>query len=132
MRILQLDQTSAQHTQVILSLIVQSKLDYGVLDEDIRLLAWQSPQSRWAVAVDDNGTLLGIVCVVHVDDMEGDALLWLEVLPPHQRQGVGRGLLSWAQTQSPCDLIVRSVPGADGFYCRVAVPHHYQMPVSHV
>lgn len=86
-----------QHARIVLSLVVQSTLDYGEMDADPRLDAWQQGQGRWAIAVTDQGHVAGIACTVCLDDQEANALLWLEVLPQYRRQGFGRALLAWAR-----------------------------------
>lgn len=121
MKIVSLKPGKPQHTRIVLSMVVQSKLDYGDMDEDARLLAWHTRQGRWAVAVHKNGDIAGIACVVRLSDTGEDALLWLEVLPPYQRQGMGEALLDWAHTQARHRLSIHSVPSAEGFYQRAGV-----------
>ncbi|NJN66693.1 MAG: GNAT family N-acetyltransferase [Chloroflexaceae bacterium] len=116
--ILPLDHTNPLHTRIVLSLVLQSTLDYGQLDSDIRLLTWQAHQGQWAVAVREGGVVAGIVCVVPLSDGPSPGLLWLEVLPRFQRQGVGTALLSWAGARTRRTLVVRSVPSATEFYRR--------------
>lgn len=116
MKIVQLNHTNPHHTHIILSLLVQSTLDYGDMDRDPRLSAWQRGQGRWAVVVNAQGCVMGIVSVVSLSDSEGDALLWLEVLPHYRKRGMGRALLSWARGQTRQNLVIKSVPTAAGFY----------------
>jgi GNAT superfamily N-acetyltransferase len=100
----------------------QSTLDYGEMDADPRLDAWQQGQGRWAIAVNDQGHVAGIACTVCLDDQEANALLWLEVLPQYRRQGYGRALLAWAREQEPDALVIKSVGSAVGFYNHCGIP----------
>jgi GNAT superfamily N-acetyltransferase len=107
------------HTRVVLALLVQSTLAYGEdADRDMRLAAWERCEGRWAVAVTDQGLPQGIIACVPLDDIGRDGLLWLEVLPYYQRQGVGRTLVQWAQERATAPLLVRSVSSAAEFYQR--------------
>ncbi len=121
MKVIPLHQTNRHHTDIVLSMVVQSKLDYGDIDADVRLLSWQNCVGRWAVATNDRGKVVGIVCVVDLSDDDQDALLWLEVLPQEQRQGVGDMLFVWARAQTQRDLVIKSVASAKGFYQRYGV-----------
>lgn len=121
MHIVPLHPASQQHTRIVLALVVQSLLDYGDIDMDPRLLVWINCQGCWAVAVADNKEVAGIVCTVHLNDSQRDALLWIEVLPHYQGQGFGKALLAWAQAQTAQPLLVRSVASAIGFYERAGV-----------
>lgn len=118
MNIMPLRQNNPQHTRIVLSLLIHSTLDYGErdMDQDVRLLAWHAGQGKWAAALPNRHDVAGIVCVVHLSDSDQDALLWLEVLPRYRRRGYGRALLRWAQTQTVQPLVIKSVPGAVGFY----------------
>jgi GNAT superfamily N-acetyltransferase len=97
MNIIPLNLTNQHHTQVVLSLVVQSTLDYGDLDTDARLLAWQHHQGQWIVAANDEGDIIGIACVVGLSDGKGNSLLWVEATPPYQHQGIEHELLTWMQ-----------------------------------
>lgn len=121
MKVVPLQQTNRHHTDIVLSMVVQSTLDYGDIDADVRLLSWQNCVGRWAVATNDSGRVVGIVCVVDLNDDEKDALLWLEVLPQEQHKGVGDMLFAWARTQTQRDLVIKSVASARGFYQRYGV-----------
>lgn len=116
MRIIKLDPTNSMHTRIVLAMVLDSSLDYGDLDTDPRLLCWINAQGQWGIAIADSGAVAGIACVVSLCDTNGDALLWLEVLPEHQRQGNGTALLTWAQSQARQPLLIKSVAGATGFY----------------
>lgn len=117
-----LNPLNPQHAHIVLAMAVQSTLDYGNMDADPRLTAWQQGQGRWAVAVTDQGTIAGIACVVRLDDQDADALLWLEVLPQYRNQGYGRALLAWAREQRPDALVIQSVSSASGFYVHCGIP----------
>ncbi len=105
------------HTSIVVSMIVQSRLDYGALEHDPRMLVWHRQQGRWAVAVDAAaGKAVGIACVVALSDQPQDALLWLEVLPSYRHRGAGTALLEWAHAQTAGALLIKSVPSAAGFY----------------
>lgn len=119
--ILPLNHTNPEHIQFMLSMVVQSVLDYGTIDSDGRLFLWNNGQGVWAAALDETRRCVGIVCIVHVDDHDYDALFWLEVLPTHRRLGIGTQLFMWAQRQARTPLIVRSVPSARGFYQQLGV-----------
>lgn len=121
MELLMLDCTNPHHTRLVLSFIVQSELDYGDLDDDMRLLAWNQRQGLWVVVVNDQGQAVGIACTVSLSDIEGDALLWLEVLPRFRNRGYGRSLVSWMQQHTCRRLVIKSVPGASGFYRHIGV-----------
>jgi GNAT superfamily N-acetyltransferase len=121
MKVIPLQQQDSRHTHVVLSFVVQSLLDYGDIDNDVRLLSWNNNEGQWAVAIDDQGHAMGIVCVVRLSDRQQQALLWLEVLPQYQEQGIGSKLLAWAQTQAGTSMIVKSVPSANGFYQHAGV-----------
>jgi GNAT superfamily N-acetyltransferase len=114
--IVPLTPTERTHARVVLALVVQSCLDDGDLDADPRLLAWQRGEGHWAVALTDQGAAAGIACVVRLDETGRPALLWLEVLPEHQRQGYGSALLEWAGQQADSPLVIRSTGSALGFY----------------
>jgi GNAT superfamily N-acetyltransferase len=120
MNVVPLNANNPQHTRVVLALLVQSTLDYGDMDGDIRLNAWRNHQGYWAAAVDAQGYVAGIVCVMNLSDTAHHGLLWLEVLPKYQQCGVGKALLRWAQGQSHQALVIRSVPRAAGFYAHCA------------
>lgn len=108
--------SNPQHTRIVLALLLQSTLDYG--EQDARLAAWEQGEGRWAVAVSERGMVQGIAVLVPLDDVGRDGLLWLEVLPRYQRQGIGRALVQWAQAQSGGPLEVRPVRSAAAFYNR--------------
>lgn len=124
MEIVRLLPSNQQHTRVVVSLVVQSLLDYGEVDTDPRLLAWINCQGSWAVAVNSNNKVVGVVCMVHLHDTPRTALLWLEVLPAYQRRGIGTALLKWAHAHATQPLVIQSVSGAVGFYQRVGVSIH--------
>jgi GNAT superfamily N-acetyltransferase len=121
MKVIPLHQTDSRHTHVVLSFVVQSTLDFGDIDNDVRLLSWNNNEGRWAAAIDDHGQVMGIVCVVSLSDLQQEALLWLEVLPQYQDQGIGSMLLSWAQAQAKTPMIIKSVASAIGFYHQAGV-----------
>jgi GNAT superfamily N-acetyltransferase len=116
MNIVMLNPTSKEHTHIVLGMIINSDLDYGDLDTDARLLTWQQQQGTWATALNDYGEVVGIACIVSLSDIAGDALLWLEVLPAYRRQGYGRALLTWVYHHAQDALMIKSIPGATGFY----------------
>lgn len=118
-RILPLKPGNLIHTRAILSMVIQSVLDYGDMDSDTRLLAWKSGQGQWAGAFSETGRIVGVVCVVPLDDGVSSGLLWLEVLPAHQRQGIGTALFVWAQERARGNLVIKEVPSASGFYQQV-------------
>jgi GNAT superfamily N-acetyltransferase len=122
MNILTLDYNNTHHTHLVLSFVLQSDLDYGDLDEDIRLLTWSQHQGVWAVVVNEQNIVVGIVCIVSLSDVAGNAMLWLEVLPRFRRKGYGRALVTWGQKQSQRSMIIKSVPSAVNFYRHVGVP----------
>lgn len=122
--ILPLNPNNRYHTHLVLSLVVESRLDYGDLDTDPRLLAWLNYEGRWAVALADDRRVAGIVCLVSLSDEPGDALLWLEVLPQYQHQGRGSALLNWAKEQSQQSLVIKSVTSAVDFYRRANAVLH--------
>lgn len=117
MHIIPLDPHNPQHTAIVAALVLQSTLDYGNLEDDPRLLAWSQQTGRWAVAAaSDTGAVLGIACVVALDDQPADGLLWLEVLPAHQGHGVGSALLDWARSVARPVLVIHSTASARKFY----------------
>jgi len=118
-KIIPLDQKK-DHTRIFLSLLLRSHLDYGCgedMETDPRVLAWKGG-GTWAVATTgDDGKVAGIACVVRLSDVDDkDALLWLEVLPEHQRQGHGSALLEWATQIANGPMLIESTEGARGFY----------------
>jgi GNAT superfamily N-acetyltransferase len=119
MHIIPLEQNNPQHTRAVVALVLHSTLDYGSLEADPRLLLWRTSGGRWAAAIDDGGALLGIAAVVALDDQPADCLLWLEVLPAAQRQGIGTALLHWAQVAARQPLVLHSVASARAFYERL-------------
>jgi GNAT superfamily N-acetyltransferase len=119
MHIIPLEHTNPQHTRAVVALVLQSTLDYGSLEADPRLLLWRAGGGRWAAAVGSDGVLQGIVVVVALDDQPADCLLWLEVLPSAQRQGIGTALLRWAQAAARQPLVLHSVASARTFYERL-------------
>ncbi len=121
MYIVPLDPMSETHTHIVLSMVIHSELDYGELDSDARLVAWQKHQGVWGVAVNEQGSAMGIACVVHLSDTGDDALLWLEVLPTYRRLGVGQALLRWVYRQIPHPLVIHSTPSAAPFYEHIGV-----------
>jgi GNAT superfamily N-acetyltransferase len=108
------------HTPIVIRLVLQSCLTYADTDGDPRLRVWQHQAGRWAIACTDQGLVVGIVCVAFSPNRQADVLLWLEVLPQHQRQGYGTALLNWAKAQSQTPLLIESVPEAVDFYRRQA------------
>ncbi|NJP04395.1 MAG: GNAT family N-acetyltransferase [Chloroflexaceae bacterium] len=119
MQVIPLSLTSSHHTSLVVSLVVQSMLDYGDIDHDARLLAWYQRQGAWAVAVNQQRLITGIVAVVKLSDMDRDALFWLEVRPDYRQRGYGRALLNWANQHARQPLVIRSVVGAYPFYERL-------------
>jgi GNAT superfamily N-acetyltransferase len=107
---------------LLIRFVFESALEYPAdADVDGRLACWQRGEGRWAIAWYDR-TAAGVACLVTLDDglYQGQSCLyWLEVLPPFQRQGIGRALLAWAAAQVGNEpLIVASTPQAAPFYRR--------------
>lgn len=106
----------------VASLVLRSTLDYPTVEgTDARLACWRAGEGSWAVAWEGRA-LAGIACLVTLTGAPWNSfasLYWLEVLPNHQRLGVGQALLTWALAQQPTrPFVIAATPGSASFYRR--------------
>jgi|GEM_PF-5469700 len=114
--------TTQPAPRVVAGMVLGSSLSMIDPDgEDARLRCFLAGSGTWALARQDAGTVVGIACLVPVDDAPGQqCLLWLEVRPQARGMGIGRALLAWARATAP-HLRIDSAEAAIPFY-RACLP----------